>query len=148
MTENIPSIHSPKDRLIISLSLNPFKEFNMKFIQEKYSDILIEVVNVSSATNLYAAEFKEILFKDIELGCRKIIVDLSNCDFIDSTFLGALVVSLKKITVCKGHLVLVGLHADVNSMFKMTNLFQIFGSFRTKEDAVKSLSPSEIASDT
>ena len=70
----------------------------MDFIKEKYDDVLVEVVNLTRATLKEAEEFKLTLTQDIEEGVRKIVVDLSQCEFIDSTFLGALVVSLKKIT--------------------------------------------------
>jgi anti-anti-sigma factor len=58
---------------------------------------------------LDAEEFKKILFKDIQTGWRKIIIDLTECKFIDSTFLGTIVIALKKITELGGKLRLVGI---------------------------------------
>ena len=42
-----------------------------------------------------AEQFKEYLIKTIESGINKIIIDLGHCDFIDATFLGVLMTSLK-----------------------------------------------------
>jgi anti-anti-sigma factor len=110
----------------------------MDFIQDKHDDILVEVVNLTRATLKEAEEFKLILTNDINTGWRKIIVDLSECEFIDSTFLGALVVSLKKVTGLGGDLRLVGFQPAVHSMFELTRMYRVFESFKTKDEALKS----------
>jgi len=110
----------------------------MDFIQDKHEDVLVEVVNLTRATLKEAEEFKLILTNDINSGWRKIIVDLSECEFIDSTFLGALVVSLKKVTGLGGDLRLVGFQPAVHSMFELTRMYRVFESFKTKEEALKS----------
>jgi len=113
----------------------------MDFTKEKYADVVVEVVNLSRATLKEAEEFKQTLVQDIEAGARKIIVDLNECEFIDSTFLGALVVSLKKITNLGGDLRLVGFQPAVHSMFELTRMYRVFEAFKTKEEAVKSFNP-------
>ncbi len=113
----------------------------MDFTKEKYNDVVVEVVNLSRATLKEAEEFKQTLVQDIEMGERKIIVDLNECEFIDSTFLGALVVSLKKITNLGGDLRLVGFQPAVHSMFELTRMYRVFEAFKTKEEAVKSFNP-------
>ena len=110
----------------------------MDFIREKHGDIVVETVNLTRATLKEAEEFKQTLAQDIEMGARKIIVDLTECEFIDSTFLGSLVVSLKKITNFGGDLRLVGFQPDVHSMFELTRMYRVFEAFKTKEEAVQS----------
>ena len=110
----------------------------MGFIQETHGDTIIEVVNLQRATLNDANDIKQTLFQDIESGLRKIIVDLTECEFIDSTFLGALVISLKKITALKGDLRLVIIQPAVITMFQLTRMNQIFEFFETKEEAIKS----------
>jgi anti-anti-sigma factor len=110
----------------------------MDFFQEKHGVVLVEVVNITRATMKEAEEFKQILLKDIELGWRKIIVDLTDCEFIDSTFLGALVVSLKRIAGLGGDLKLVGFQSAVNDMFELTRMFRVFETFSAREEAIKS----------
>ena len=112
----------------------------MDFTKEKYNDVLVEVVNISRATLKEAEEFKLTLLQDIEEGAKKIVVDISECEFIDSTFLGALVVSLKKITSLGGDLRLVGFQPSVHSMFELTRMYRVFESYKTKEEAIKSFS--------
>jgi anti-anti-sigma factor len=110
----------------------------MDYTQEKYDDVVVEVVNLSRATLKEAMEFKEVLTHDIAIGNTKIVVDLSDCEFIDSTFLGALVVSLKRVIELGGEIRLIGFHPAVNSMFHLTRLDRVFEVFKTKEDAIKS----------
>ncbi len=110
----------------------------MDFIREKYDDVIVECVNLTRATLKEAEEFKKTLTQEIEMGTLKIVVDLTECEFIDSTFLGALVVSLKKITGLGGDLRLVGFQPAVHSMFELTRMYRVFESFKTKEDAINS----------
>jgi len=110
----------------------------MDYLQETYEDVLVQVVDLTRATLKEADEFKYTLSKSIEDGYRKIVVDLSFCEFIDSTFLGALVVSLKKVTTMGGDLRLVGFQPAVHSMLELTRMHRVFESYPTKEAAIKS----------
>ncbi len=112
----------------------------MEFTKEKHNNILVEVVNLERATLKEAEQFKKILTADIEEGNKNLVVDLNSCEFIDSTFLGALVVSLKKATALGGDLKLVGFQPAVHSMFELTRLHRVFEAFRTREDAIESYS--------
>ncbi len=112
----------------------------MDFTKEKYDDIIVEIVNLTRATLKEAEEFKLTLAQDIEEGARRIVVDLRQCEFIDSTFLGALVVTLKKITALGGDLKLVGFQSAVHSMFELTRMYRVFEAFSTKEEAIDSFS--------
>jgi anti-anti-sigma factor len=110
----------------------------MDFSQEKHGAVIVEVVNLTRATMKEAEDFKEVILRDIELGWRKIVVDLTECEFIDSTFLGVLVISLKRITGLGGDLRLVGFQSPVESMFQLTRLARVFEAFKTKDLAIKS----------
>ena len=87
-----------------------------------------------------AEEFKQVLVNDIQRDFKKIVVDLSSCEFIDSTFLGSLVVSLKKLTGLGGDLRLVGFQPAVHSMFELTRMYRVFESFKSADEAVQSFS--------
>ena len=109
-----------------------------EYVKEEVGDIVVEKVNLTRATLKEAEDFKQALVQDIEAGKKRIVVDLADCEFIDSTFLGALVVSLKKITALGGDLKLVGFQPNVRSMFELTRMYRVFESFETKEEAVAS----------
>lgn len=110
----------------------------MFLAEEKIADILIEIVNLDRATLREAEKFKELLTLNIEQGERKIIVDLSACEFIDSSFLGALVHVLKKIVKSGGDLKLVGFKPAVRSMFELTRMFRVFETYSNLKEAVES----------
>lgn len=110
----------------------------MDFIKEKYGTVVLQQVNLERATLKEADQFKKLLIKDIDEGSRQLIVDLSSCEFIDSTFLGSLVVALKRVTSLGGDLKLVGLQPAVHAMFELTRMFRVFETFPTKDDAIKS----------
>jgi anti-anti-sigma factor len=112
----------------------------MDFIKEEHNDILIEIVNITRATLKESLEFKQILMDDIELGWKKIIIDLSECEFIDSSFLGALVVALKRLTMAGGDIKLIGFHPIVQSMFDLTRMSKVFQAFPTREEALSHFS--------
>lgn len=112
----------------------------MEFTRETQDDILIITVNLFRATLKEADSFKQTLVSEIDQGWKKIVIDLSYCEFIDSTFLGSLVVSLKKVTSLGGDLRLVGFQPSVHSMFELTRMYRVFESFKTQEEAVKSFS--------
>ena len=108
----------------------------MFFIKEEHNDVIVEVVDLNRATLSEADEFKQRLTDNIENGYKKIIVDLTDCEFIDSTFLGALVISLKKVISLGGDLRLVGFQPAVHSMFELTRMYRVFETFNTKEEAI------------
>jgi len=110
----------------------------MDFAKEIHGNVIVEYVNLHRATLRDAEEFKKILINDIEQGWRKIVIDLTECEFIDSTFLGALVVSLKKATSLGGDLRLVGFQPAVHSMFELTRMYRVFEAYPTRDEAIDS----------
>ena len=110
----------------------------MYFIKEDHDDVVVEIVDLIRATVNEAKEFVQTLEKDLDSGYKKIVADLSGCEFIDSTFLGTLVISLKKVTSVGGDLRLVGFQPAVHTMFDLTRMYRVFDTFYNKEDAINS----------
>lgn len=110
----------------------------MEFFRQDLDDVIVLTVNLKRATLVEAEEFKQVLVNEMQRGFKKIVVDLSTCEFIDSTFLGSLVVSLKKLTGLGGDLRLVGFQPAVHSMFELTRMYRVFESFKSSEEAVQS----------
>ena len=97
------------------------------FESQTLADVLIEKVNLSSATVSEAHNMKEKLVEDIDLNHKKIILDLSKCTYIDSTFLGAMVFSLKKARRTGGDIKLV-IDADsyMRGLFNLSGISKVF----------------------
>ncbi|MBT8379495.1 MAG: STAS domain-containing protein [Ignavibacteria bacterium] len=110
----------------------------MDFERTTNNKVVVLNVNLVRATLKEAEEFKNQLMEEINIGNKKIVVNLSRCEFIDSTFLGSLVVALKKVTSSGGDLRLVGFKPAVSSMFELTRMYRVFESYKSPEEAVKS----------
>lgn len=102
-------------------------------------DIFIEKVNLTRATYKEAGELKKILDEDIEKKFRKVIVDLSQCEFIDSTFLSVLVLALKKISSISGEIRLVKPKSVVRALMEKSGTLNIFNTYDTLDEAVESI---------
>lgn len=110
----------------------------MHYAMNSENNILIVEIKEKRATVDFSGTLKEDLIKKIEGGDINVVVDLSASEFVDSSFLGALVAGLKKSTMKSGDLKIVGLQPPVRAMFELTRLYRIFDIFDTVDDAVKS----------
>ena len=63
------------------------------FEQKVIGDVVIEIVHLTRATWKEASQFKLILQTDIEKKFKMLVVDISRVEFMDSTFLGTLVLA-------------------------------------------------------
>jgi len=112
----------------------------MGLTQEIIGDVVVEKINISRATYNEAEELKDKLSKNLQDGMLKIAVDLSGCNYMDSSFLGVLVQSLKNYSQKGGEFVLVNPHGEVEILLDITGMRRIFKIFDTVEEAVKSFS--------
>jgi anti-anti-sigma factor len=110
----------------------------MGIIEEVMDDIIIEIINLDRATLSEAEELKILVNEKINRGFKKVIIDLTSVEFVDSTFLGVIVNTLKKVAKLGGDLKLVGFQPAVRSMFELTRLFRVFESYNALQDAIKS----------
>ena len=114
----------------------------MKYIEEIQGDIVVVKVLHTEATLKYAMEFRNYLLNLIALGHSKIVVDLTLTTFMDSTFLGALVFTLKKSVAAGGGLRIVRNKIDspVWTMFEITDMIKVFKIFEEPVQALESFS--------
>ena len=110
----------------------------MNIVEEIIGEILVEIVTGSRATVKDSEMLKDLLNKKIDAGYKKIIIDLTECEFIDSTFLGVLVNALRKTVKSGGDLKLVGFKPAVKAMFELTRLFRVFETYNDLQDAIRS----------
>lgn len=110
----------------------------MDLVEEKIGDILVEIIHFKRATIKEADEFKELMIDRLDGGFTKIIIDLTHCEFIDSTFLGVLVSLLKKVSKEGGDLKLIGFQPAVHAMFELTRMYRVFDTFSDIKEAAQS----------
>lgn len=74
-------------------------------------------------------EFRNEINKLIDEGQTDFIFNFSNCDFIDSTGLGAMVAIYKKCIERDGNVRIKSLKPEVEKLFKRTRLDKVFEIF-------------------
>jgi anti-anti-sigma factor len=110
------------------------------FSKEIHNDIVVEIVELSRATLKEAHEFKNILKEDIKNNFLNFVIDFSECEFIDSTFLSTLVTTLKLLTGKGGSMKLCSVSSEVQSLLELTGTNRVFQIYRDKEEALQSYS--------
>jgi anti-sigma B factor antagonist len=87
-----------------------------------------------------AADFRAMLLSLIEQGQRRLVIDLADVAFIDSSGLGALVSALKTLKRSDngGDVRLARVQAPVVSLLEIIRLNRVFTTYSTVEQAVES----------
>jgi anti-sigma B factor antagonist len=86
---------------------------------------------------LVASAFRTAMIDRIDAGARRMIINLSHVESIDSSGLSALVSALTRIGR-GGELRVCSLKPGVRSMFELTRLDRIISVLETEEDSVRS----------
>lgn len=95
------------------------------------------VLRVAGEIDVYTApELRERVIGLIDDGTRHVIADLRDVDFVDSTGLGALVGSLKRLRLRDGSLELVTNGGRILQIFQITGLTRVFELHSSVPDAI------------
>ncbi len=107
-------------------------------VKKQNIEDLVLLTIVDRDANLTKSEnFKEIVFKEIESGTRKLIISFENVEYLDSSFLGALVAILKNLVPKNGRLTLIELNNDIRNLFELTRLDKIFDLKNSLDKAIE-----------
>ncbi len=101
-------------------------------------DVFVISVNPTRATINEAIAFRQIVKEDIDSGHTKLVIDLSKCDYIDSTFFGAIIVASRLLIDIGYKLKVVKPAIAGEFIFTHTNTLKLFDKYKTREDAIKS----------
>jgi anti-sigma B factor antagonist len=97
----------------------------------------VSVVTVDGEVDVYtAAQLRQTLDQEIAAGNIRLVVDLDNVGFLDSTGLGVLVGRLKLVRNDSGWLRIVCSSERILRVFRITGLDKVFGIHPTVEDAL------------
>ena len=110
---------------------------SQEFEWELRNEFLVLRVNARRATLDLAPDLKDRLFTEIDNGHIHIIIDFSYVEFVDSSFLGALVAGLKEVKSKEGEIRISGLHPHVRITFELTRLDHLFKIYQTIEQAMR-----------
>lgn len=94
------------------------------------------VIAVSGEIDVYTApKLREKLFRLIEGGTYRLILDLEDVEFLDSTGLGALIGGLKRVRAHDGSIDIVCTQSRILRIFNITRLDKVFEIYDTAGDA-------------
>jgi len=106
-----------------------------------------QVVAVRGEIDLFTApELKTALGEVIESGCNRLVVDLAETSFLDSTALGVLIGTVKRLRSRDGRLTIVNVDSNIAKTFEITGLDQIFTIRGTRDEALAALDEQRTAS--
>ena len=98
------------------------------------------VVRLAGELDLHnAAVVREALLESAGTAPERLVVDLGDVRFIDSTALGVLIGAVKRLRGRDGALTLVNTDANIAKTFEITGLDQIFTIAATREEAIAAL---------
>ena len=105
--------------------------------------IKIEKINLVRATMQEAQQIKENLIEDA-LDFKKIIVDLSSSEYVDSTFFGALVYAHRQIKEKGANIVLIMSNSFMKRTFMFQDIAKIFRVYNSIREALDDNNEEEI----
>jgi anti-sigma B factor antagonist len=102
-------------------------------------DDTTHAVSVRGEIDLFTApEFKQRINAAIDAGRERILVDLTETSFIDSSSLGVLIAAHRRLRLRGGSLVVVSDNRAVLNTFRVTGLEGVFEIARSRDDALAS----------
>jgi anti-sigma B factor antagonist len=112
----------------------------MKLNVQPSGDVAVVTVQVEFLDGGNAKAFKE----QITPVCgqyHKVVLDLGQVQFVDSTGCGAILTCLKQLSAAKGDLKLCRVTRPVQALFDLVRIQRILECYATVEEAVKSFTP-------
>jgi anti-sigma B factor antagonist len=115
-----------------NLTMSPFEII-------KNENYLVIRVNIPRATMKDLENYTNALGDFDSYGVKNVIYDLSKVEHIDSTFLGQIILLLKKIMQMEGKVHIVSQNESVKSLFVLTRLLRALPIFSSLDDAIANL---------
>ena len=94
------------------------------------------LLGIEGEVDVYTSpQLKQEIIKLAESGVKRLIIDLSKVEYMDSTGLGVLISGLKRLRESEGNLALVGPGVRITRIFEITGLDKIFDIYQTEAEA-------------
>ncbi len=134
----------PRCRGKMSQSEDAFKEAAMKMTASTRLVAGVTIVDLSGriVAGDGSAALRDLIRNLISEGNKKILLNLRNVDYIDSSGLGELVSAFTSMRSGGGELKLLNLTKRVHNLLQITKLYTVFDITDDEATSIKSFSPS------
>jgi anti-anti-sigma factor len=112
-----------------------------QFKLEIAEGIAIVKVDIPSATLREAKPMWELFESEMIFDWKKIIIDLTACTFIDSTFIGMIIKIFRRVNEKESQMKLVFPQITDIESFRVVGITKILECFNSVENAIKSYEP-------
>ncbi|BCW47002.1 STAS domain-containing protein [Arthrobacter sp. StoSoilB5] len=106
----------------------------MQFSYE-VKDSYAEVKSVGRLNMVAAPKLREVVAEVVAGGSSRVVVNLAETDFMDSSGLGALIGCLKAARQAGGDLRISGVQPQVKMVLELTNMDRVLTAYSTAEEA-------------
>ena len=108
----------------------------LKMLTETIEDVLIVELEGERLDGGNVDEFKKNIKPFIE-GTSKMVIDLKQIRFVDSSGLGSILSCLRQMNAKSGDLKICGISKSVRVLFELIRLHRIIDILNTREEAIK-----------
>jgi anti-sigma B factor antagonist len=91
-------------------------------------------------TSFEIGAFRESIARLLREGRKKILLNLSALQYLDSSGIGELARNYVSVVKQGGQMKVIGLSPKVDEILKITQLYQVFPEFSSEEEAMQSFS--------
>lgn len=111
----------------------------MPFKASEHDDVVVFEITGKFLGSIDGPSFKETLKGYKEDGVKKVVIDLSNADLMDSSGIGEMIAGLTTMRNAGGDMRLAALQKRIRNVFLMTRLLgSVFDEYETPENAIAS----------
>jgi anti-sigma B factor antagonist len=94
------------------------------------------VLSLEGEIDVYTSiQLKQDIAELLGTGVKYIVLNLSKVEYLDSTGLGVLIGTLKRLRENGGNLLIVGPAPRITRIFEITGLYKIFAIYTTEQEA-------------
>jgi anti-sigma B factor antagonist len=104
-------------------------------IETQTLDDGLPVIRLEGEVDVYTApQLKQAMIALLGKGAKRIVIDLTKVEYLDSTALGVLIGGLKRLREADGNLLLICPSARIKRVFEITGLDKIFEMYASEEE--------------
>ncbi len=108
----------------------------VKLKVKTYADVAVVELREKALDASNSEKFKNSITETLE-SHKKLVIDLSRVEFVDSSGCGALLSCLRQLGDREGELKLCGVQKNVQRLFELVRMNRIVDIYPTKDDALK-----------